>query len=205
MPPPIFSSLIAIMQPLKSLDGTPESSLRLRGTSSLLAAVRRYVGENIKKIMSLVLETWELANNFVSLGSRMKNYRQYLQIDLENEDDFYKGVVSTFLAKVSSVGEIRRKEEDLPSIVRIKQHKACWIKRIKSPKEMLVDCDTISVKEGDLYLKLIELDLTGTIGDVEDPHLILDSILMSKEQFKEKLELLKTASTERFNSLTKYS
>jgi hypothetical protein len=70
---------------------------------------------------------------------------------------------------------------------------------------MLVDCDTISVKKGDLYLKLIELDLAGTTGDVEDPHLILDSILMSKEQFEEKMELLKTASTERFNSLTEYS
>jgi hypothetical protein len=56
MPPPIFSSPIATMQPWKSFDGTPESSSILRGTSSLLVVVRRYVGENIKKIMSLILE-----------------------------------------------------------------------------------------------------------------------------------------------------
>jgi hypothetical protein len=55
-----------------------------------------------------------------------------------------------------------------------------------------------------LYLKLIELDLVGSIGDVENPHLISISILMSKDQFEEKMELLKTASTERFNNLTEY-
>jgi hypothetical protein len=38
---------------------------------------------------------------------------------------------------------------------------------------MLVDCDTISVKKWDLYLKLIELGLVGTTGDVEEPHIIL--------------------------------
>jgi hypothetical protein len=97
------------------------------------------------------------------------------------------------------------KREDFPSPVQIKQLKACWIKRIKSLKEMLVDCDTISVKKGDLYLKLIELDLVGSTGDVEDPHLILNSILMSKEKFEEKMDLLKTASAERFNNLTEYS
>jgi hypothetical protein len=69
----------------------------------------------------------------------------------------------------------------------------------------LVNCDTISVKRGESYLKLIELDLAGTTREVEDPKFILNSILMSKEQFKEKLELLKSASAERFNSLTKYS
>jgi hypothetical protein len=32
----------------------------LIGTLGLLVAVRRYVGKNIKKRMSLVLDTWEL-------------------------------------------------------------------------------------------------------------------------------------------------
>jgi hypothetical protein len=67
--------------------------------------------------MSLILETWELENNFVSLGSRITNFRQYLQVDLENDEEFYKGVVSTFVSKVSSVSELRRKEEDFPSPV----------------------------------------------------------------------------------------
>jgi hypothetical protein len=205
MPPPIFSSPIATMQPWKSFDRTPESSSRLRGTSSLLVAVRRYVGENIKKRMSLVLETWELANNFISLGSRMTNLRQYLQVDLENDEEFYKGVVTTFVMKVSNMSELKRKEEDLPSLVHIKQLKACWIKRIKCLKEILVDLDTLSVKKGESYLKLVELDLAGTTREVDDPKIILNSIFMTKEQFEKKLESLKSASTERFNSLTEYS
>jgi hypothetical protein len=110
MPPPLFSSPIATIQPLRSLEGRPESSSRLKGTSSLLAAIRRYVGENIQKRMSLILETWELATSFVSLGSRMTNFRQYLQADLENDEEFYKGAISTFVAKVSGLSEFREKK-----------------------------------------------------------------------------------------------
>jgi hypothetical protein len=69
----------------------------------------------------------------------------------------------------------------------------------------LVDCDTLSVKKGESYLKLVELDLAGTTREVEDPKFILNSIFMTKEQFEEKMELLKSASGERFNSLTEYS
>jgi len=69
----------------------------------------------------------------------------------------------------------------------------------------LANCDTISVKRGASYLKLIELDLGGTTGEVEEQKFILNYIFMSKEQFKEKLELLKSSLDERFNSLTKYS
>jgi len=66
------------------------------------------------------------------------------------------------------------KEENFPSPIRIKQLKACWIKIIKSLKEMLAYCDTISVKKRELYLKLIELDLVGSTEDVEESHLILN-------------------------------
>jgi len=60
----------------------------------MLTAIRRYVGENIKKILSLILETWELANNFVALGSRMMNFGQHLQDDLENDKESIKGPFS---------------------------------------------------------------------------------------------------------------
>ena len=57
-------------------------------------------------------------------------------------------------------------------------------KKNKVSKRILVDCDTISVKRGELYLKLIELDLVGTTREVEDPKLILNYVLMSKEKFE---------------------
>jgi hypothetical protein len=43
----------------------------------------------------------------------------------------------------------------------------------------LVDCDTLSVKRGESYLNLTELDLAGTTGEVEDPKFILNYIFMT--------------------------
>jgi hypothetical protein len=151
MPPPIFSNPIATMHPWESFYGMTKSSSRLRGTLSLLIIFKRYVEENIKTIMSLILEARESKNNFVCLGSRITNFRQYLQADLENDEELCKGVVSTFIAKVSSVSELQRKEEDLPSPIRIKQLKACCLKRVKCLREMLVDCDAIRVKMETLF------------------------------------------------------
>jgi hypothetical protein len=54
-------------------------------------------------------------------------------------------------------------------------------------------------------LKLIELDLARSIGDVEDPNIIFNSILMSKEQFEVNLDSLKTASTKNFKNMKEYS
>jgi len=135
----------------------------------------------------------------------MTHFKQYLQVDLENNENFYKGAISTFSAKVSSLSEFWRKEEDLPSTIHLKQLKACWLKRIKSLKEMLAKCDVNSVKRGELYLKLIELELVGSTNDVENLHLIMNSILLSNEQMEEKLDTLKIASSEKFNNLTEYS
>jgi hypothetical protein len=128
--------------------------------------------------LSLILESWELANSFVSLGSRITNLRQYLQDGLENDEGFYKEVVVTFVLKFSGMSELKKNEEYLCSPTRRKQLKACWIKRIKTLKEIWVDYETLSVKKWDLYLKSIELDLVGTIGEVRDPKLILNSMLM---------------------------
>ena len=100
-PAPLFSNPITTIKPLKTLEGILESSSRLKGTSCLLVTIKRYVGENIQKWISLILETWDMETNFVSLGSRMAHYRQYLQADLENDEDFYKGDIPTFSATIS--------------------------------------------------------------------------------------------------------
>jgi pyruvate-formate lyase len=70
--------------------------------------------------MSLILEAWELENIFVSFGSRSTNLRQYIQDDLKNDEEFYKGVVSTSFMKLSSMSEYKKKEEDFPSLLCIK-------------------------------------------------------------------------------------
>jgi hypothetical protein len=87
VPPPLFAiPITTIHWALRMLEGRPESNSILKVTSSFLASIRRYVSENIQKRMSLILETWELTTSFVSIGSRMKNFKQYLQEDLENDE-----------------------------------------------------------------------------------------------------------------------
>jgi hypothetical protein len=58
----------------------------------------------------------------------------------------------------------------------------------------------ITKKEG-LYKRLTEIDLAGTMGEVHDPKLTLNSIFMTREKFKEKVEILKGPSSEKFNSI----
>jgi hypothetical protein len=50
-----------------------------------LATVRHFVGENIKKRMSLILEAWDVGNNIISFASKLNNLREYLQADFNNE------------------------------------------------------------------------------------------------------------------------
>jgi hypothetical protein len=88
MPSPIFVTLVSTVQHWKISDKPPKSSLRLKGTSSLLVAIRCYIGENIKKRISLILDTLDLARSIVSLGSKIKKFREYLQDDLKNDDSF---------------------------------------------------------------------------------------------------------------------
>jgi hypothetical protein len=56
MPPTIFVSPFIAIELGRNPDGTLESSSKLKGPSSLLVVVKKFVGENIKKIMSLFLE-----------------------------------------------------------------------------------------------------------------------------------------------------
>jgi hypothetical protein len=65
--------------------------------------------------MSLILETWDLTSSFLSLGSRIQNFREYLKDDLRNDEGFYKDVVTTFCLKVLGMRELKRIEEDFPS------------------------------------------------------------------------------------------
>jgi hypothetical protein len=72
-------------------------------------------------------------------------------------------------------------------------------------KEILDDCDALVVKKEALYHKLTEIDLEGTTGEVQDPKLILNSIFMTRKQFEEHVEILKSLSAEKFNNMTEYT
>jgi hypothetical protein len=90
VPQPLFVEPIYAIRPLNVLEDIPESRSRLKGASSLLTTIRKYVGDNIKKRVTLILDIWELASSSTTLSMRILNFKEYLQKDLENDDHFYK-------------------------------------------------------------------------------------------------------------------
>ena len=60
---PLFSEPITAIQSILTLEDVPESSSRLKGSSSFLLAIRKYVGDGIQKRIDLILEIWELTQS----------------------------------------------------------------------------------------------------------------------------------------------
>jgi hypothetical protein len=118
MPLPLMASPLTIVTPTTT-------ATKLKGSSSLLTSAKRYVERNIKKIMALITEAWEVLKNIISFGSRSHAFHEYLQDNLKNEEGFYLCVVIPFGKKVSDMTELRRREEDFPSPNRIKKLNAC--------------------------------------------------------------------------------
>jgi hypothetical protein len=144
--------------------------------------VRKHIGDIIKRRIALILETWELATNSTTLSTRVLHFKEYLQKDLENDEGFYKEAVGTFLTKVLSLSDINIRDQNIPSKTCFKQINAFWLRRIKGLREMISECDVINTKRGDFFLKIVDLT-----KELEGTHLIMDSILLPKDQFQEQL------------------
>jgi hypothetical protein len=167
MSPSIFAKPLAFVQPRMNPDGLPESSSKWRRTTGLLVVVRKFVEEKTQKRMSLILEAWDIGNNIMTFGSKPHNFKEYLQADFENDESFYKNQFTTFIMKTMNMTELKRKEENFPSQARVKQLKACWIKKIKTLKELLEECNEVLSKREILYQKLMEIDLVGITREVQ--------------------------------------
>jgi hypothetical protein len=101
MPPPILASHVAMIHPGKGIQENPESSSRVKGISSLITTTRHFVEQNIKKRMSLIVELWDMAKSFTSLGLRIQNTKEYLNSDLKNDEGFYTDGVVMFTTRVA--------------------------------------------------------------------------------------------------------
>jgi hypothetical protein len=110
MPPSILASSFAMIHPKKSFQETPESSARFKGILNLIIATQHFVEENIKKIMSLILELWDMEKSFSFLGLRIHNTREYLNIYLKNDEGFYTDGVVMFAVKVWTMRDQLRKK-----------------------------------------------------------------------------------------------
>jgi hypothetical protein len=83
------------------------------------------VEKNIKKRMELLTEAWEMPKSMVYFGTRAHAFHEYLQVDLKNEEFLYLDAVVPFGVKFTNMTKLKRREEDLPSLNRIKKLNAC--------------------------------------------------------------------------------
>jgi hypothetical protein len=111
-----------------------------------------------------------------------------------HDEGFYKEAVSIVSKKVSSLRELHRRDQNIPFTTCMKQINACWLRIINFLREVLSYCDVINTKRGDVFLKTVDLTT-----ELEGPHVIMDTILLSKEKLQEQLESLKVAWTNEFN------
>jgi hypothetical protein len=168
IPLPMLAIPLAMIEPT-----TPTK--KLKGSASLLTSSRGYVENNIKKIMELIREAWEISKSMVSFGTRAHDFHEYLQVDLKNEQGFYLDAVVPFGVKVNNMSELRRREEDIPSLNQIKQLNACWKEKVKNSNGIVQACSQAITRREELFKKLTEIDLDGTTNEFQDPKLILNS------------------------------
>jgi hypothetical protein len=65
-----------------------------------------------------------------AIVGRIHALKEYLQEDLQNDEHFYKNVVSTFMVRISIMDDLVRWKQDLPSKSRLKQIQVSWLGRI---------------------------------------------------------------------------
>jgi hypothetical protein len=76
--------------------------------------------EILKNRMPLVMEACEVSKNIVSFGLRVHAFHEYIQVDIKNEEGFYRDDVIPFGINVSNMTETKRREEYFPSPNQIK-------------------------------------------------------------------------------------
>jgi hypothetical protein len=122
-----------------------------------------------------------------------------LQKDLENDEVFYKGVVSTFSTRVSSLTYAHRRENKLPSSTRMKHINACWLRRLKILREMIGELDVLKSKRGDIFFKLIDL-----MKELNGPNLLMGTMLSTKETLIDQLNALKVVWENEFTETIEF-
>jgi hypothetical protein len=117
MPGPLYPNPLNTIKPTLVLENILKRNSKCKGSSRLLQAIRKCVGDEIHKRVDLIQEIPDLAQSIANYSSRITNFKEYLQKDLENDEGFYKVVMITFSAKVSRLSVSHRKEQKLSSTI----------------------------------------------------------------------------------------
>jgi hypothetical protein len=132
--------------------------------------VRKYVVENINKRLGIIMEALEIAIEAGVMTGRVCSLKEFLQKDLQTDEHFYKNAVSTFIARISSMDELTRWKQDLPSKNRLKQIQVGWLGRIDTLQQLIATCDALEGRRSSLFLRVMDI-----VKELEGPPLIRDS------------------------------
>jgi len=155
--------------------------------------------------MLLIMELWDMAKSFVALGLRIQNTKEYLNSDLKNDEGFYTDGVVMFTTRVVEMTEKMRKKENLPSLSCIKKLKSCSIEQINVLKCLIAQFTDLLRRKTERYLKILYLDIVETTIEVPSPMCLSNSMLMTRQDFEEKIEGLKRTSAEKFDNMMEFT
>jgi hypothetical protein len=166
-------------------------AMKMKVSSTLLACSTTLVENNINKRMQLVTEAWETSQNLVSFRKKANDLLKQLETNLKNAQLFCDQVLAPFAKYVNNRSELKIRQENLPLRKRTKKVKACWQKKVDNLQLIVKSCKQVTLEKEDLFTSLLQLDLAGTTNEVQDPNLILKSLSVTKEAFKEQVDILK--------------
>jgi hypothetical protein len=197
---PLLGSSLEIAMPVT----TCAHATNLKGSSSFLTSYRGYVEKNINKRIELIAKAWETSQNMDSLGRREHNLLLLLQTDLKNEETFYVHSVIPFAFHVNTMPETRRRQHDILSKKRLTQLEICWKQKVKNLYLIVRSCEQAISKKETLFKKLTKINLVGKTNGFQDPSLILNSLMLTKQAFDQQVDNLKALSLEFFYKIVEY-
>jgi hypothetical protein len=83
------------------------------------------------------------------------------------------------------MSKLKRREEDLPSPSQIKKPNSFWKEKIKNLNNIIQECCQAIERKEDLFKRIMEVDLSRSTNQVQDPKFILNSLFLTKQQFGE--------------------
>lgn len=84
----------------------------------------------------MILTTFEVLENAHNMGTGIQSFKEYLTINTNRDEEFYVGVMSTFVTKVMSLTDKAGKKQYLHSNPRIRQIQVGWKGRIDIMKSL---------------------------------------------------------------------
>jgi hypothetical protein len=180
------------------------TTLKMKVSSTLLACSRALVENNINKRMQLVTKSWETSQNLVSFEKKANGLLEQLEMNFKNEYFFCDQVLAPFSKYVDNTSALKRIQEKLPSLKCTKNVKACWQNKVGNLQLIFKSCKQVISEKEDLLTSLLQMDLSRTTSEVQDPKLILKSLSVTKESFKEQVDILKGLSFEKFYSILEH-